>query len=194
MASENSNPQFATAVLDALTGGPAVEVTESAPAEVAPPGTPYSHEAMVELMIRHPDWTHGEFAAAFGRKPSWFASVLASEGFQAALDPHRHRIADPSLTATMDERMRALALQSLTVLQTKLEGKEVLDLTVLKAVEIGTKALGMGQAQALPAPTAAPVGVDSLADRLVQALERQRKNIPAADVVDVTAKAAPGGA
>lgn len=190
MADAGSADQFSSAVREVLCQGPAVEASGPGVVTAPPPGTPYSHEAMVELMVAHPDWTHAEFAAAFGRKPSWFASVLASEGFQQALDPHRHRIADPSLTATLDERMRALALQSLSVLQTKLEGKEVLDLTVLKAVEIGTKALGMGQAQALPAPTAAPVGVDSLAERLVSALERQRRNIPAADVVDVTAKGA----
>lgn len=159
----------------------------SVPAVSAAPAAPYSHDAMIRLMIEHPDWTHEQFARAFGRRPSWFASVLASDDFQRALDPHRHLIADPSLTASLDERMRALALQSLSVLHTKLEGKEVLDLTVLKAVEIGTKALGMGQAAALPAPVAAPVGVESLAERLVSALEKQRRNSPlrAADVVDV---------
>lgn len=173
-----------TGLLVEQQGQPPVSVPV---AQAAPAASPYSHDAMIQLMIAHPDWTQEQFAKAFGRRPSWFASVLASDDFQRALDPHRHLIADPSLTATLDERMRALALQSLSVLHTKLEGKEVLDLTVLKAVEIGAKALGMGQAAALPAPVAAPVGVESLAERLVSALEKQRRNSPlrAADVVDV---------
>jgi hypothetical protein len=150
---------------------------------------PYSHAAMVELMVEHPTWSHKQFAAHWGKGAGWFASVLASDAFQLELDKRRGEIPNPELTATMDERFRALALRSLDVLQDKLGGKEVSDNIVLRATEIGVKALGMGQAVA---PPAAPSGnVDTLAERLVAAFEKQQKNArkPAAieaEVVVVT--------
>lgn len=137
---------------------------------------PYSHAAMVELMVEHPTWSSKQFAAHWGKGAGWFASVLASDSFQLELDKRRGEIPNPELTATMDERFRALALRSLDVLQDKLGGKEVSDNIVLRATEIGVKALGMGQA--VPVAASAPSGnVDSLAERLVAAFEKQRGNV-----------------
>ena len=137
---------------------------------------PYSHAAMVELMVEHPTWSSKQFAAHWGKGAGWFASVLASDAFQLELDKRRGEIPNPELTATMDERFRALALRSLDVLQDKLGGKEVSDNIVLRATEIGVKALGMGQIA--PAAVAAPSGnVDTLAERLVAAFEKQRGNV-----------------
>lgn len=158
------------------------------PQQEAPVGPlrQYSHESMIELMIEHPEYTHAQFSAAFGRKPQWFASVLASEAFQRALEPHREKIADPGLAANMEERMRALAMQSLEVLQGKLNGSSVPDATILKALEIGTKSLGMGTPAALP-PATPPsmVGPEAVAERIMLAMEkgRARKNLQAVDVV-----------
>lgn len=104
----------------------------------------YTHEGMIRLIIDNPTWTHKQFAAHYGRPASWFASVLATDEFQLALDPHRHEITDPSITATMEERLRALALRSMSVLQHKMESGKVADFTVIKAMENSTKALGMG--------------------------------------------------
>jgi hypothetical protein len=131
---------------------------------------------MVELMVEQPGWTNKKLAAHFGKGAGWFASVLASDSFQLELDKRRGEIANPSLTATMDERFRALALRSLDVLQDKLDSKDVSDNIVLRAAEIGVKALGMGQvAPQVPAQQAG--SVESLADRLIAAFEKQRGNV-----------------
>jgi hypothetical protein len=65
-----------------------------------------------------------------------------------------------------------------------LDGKEVSDLLVLKAAEIGVKALGMGN----PTPTAPALtpenSVDTLADRLVAAIQKQRSNVRTAVTID----------
>lgn len=139
----------------------------------------YTNSILIGYLIEHPEATPASVAIAFGRQKRWFLSVLASDAFQRELDPHRHLIADPTITQTMEERFRALTLHSLDVLSGKLDGKEVSDLLVLKAAEIGVKALGLG-AIATPVQLLTPVGdVDSLADRLVAALEKQRRNVRA---------------
>jgi hypothetical protein len=104
----------------------------------------YSHDGLIRLIIDNPTWTHKQYAQHFGRPASWFAAVLATDDFQLALDPHRAEITDPSITATMEERLRALALRSMSVLQHKMESGKVADFTVIKAMENSTKALGMG--------------------------------------------------
>lgn len=104
----------------------------------------YSHDALIDLIIENPTWTHRQYAKHFGQPPSWFATILATDSFQLALDPRRLEISDPSITATMEERLRALTIRSMSVLQTKLENDKVEDFTVLKAMEISSKALGMG--------------------------------------------------
>jgi hypothetical protein len=132
---------------------------------------------LVEYLVAHPESTPDSTAAAFGRPRGWFLSILASDQFQLALDPQRHLISDPLITATMEERFRALTLRSLTVLHTKLDHPEVSDALVLKSAEIGVKALGIG-AMAAPAQSLTPAGnVDTLAERLVAALEKQRGNV-----------------
>ncbi len=148
--------------------------------------TPYSHEELVQFLVAHPNATPESTAKAFGRGPSWFLQVLASDQFQLALDPHRHLIANPLITATMEERFRSLTLQALSALSSKLNSKEVSDFIVVKSAEIGVKALGMGAAKREEETPLTPSGnVDTLAERLVAALEKQRGNVRA-DYAPVT--------
>ena len=151
----------------------------------------YSHEAMVQLMVDHPEYSHAQLAHAFGRPPSWISTVLASESFQAVLDTRRHEVADPSLTATMEERFRALALRATTVLQEKLNSPGVNDLVVLKAAEIGVKALGLGQRPAEPAALPAPVNSSqTAAEKILAAMDAldARREAAKAEAVDVEAR------
>ena len=167
---------------------PAILVPKASRAVVIPlHDGPYSPEAMVELMVAHPHYTHAQFAAAFGRKAGWFAAVLASESFQLALDPRRSEVLDPGLTATLDERMRALALQSLDVLSSRLENPEVNEQTILKALEIGTKALGMGQAVPVVAAPTQATGAEAVASRIMEAMDKARERSKAT-AVDVEVK------
>lgn len=137
----------------------------------------YSPEAMVELILAHPQFTHAKYAAHFGKNESWFSAVLASEQFQKALAPHKHNIADPSLTATMDERFRALALRSVMVLQEKLNSPGVSDIVVLQAAALGVKALGLGQNLVMPvAVVNAVTSTETVAERLLAAMDRRDKS------------------
>jgi hypothetical protein len=177
-------PDVGAALLSELVGR---ELAAPAGTAVALPPTAresYSPEVMVELMVRNPLWSHQQFAAYFGRPASWFSSVLASNTFQQELDKRRGEVANPDLTATMDERFRALSLQAVTVLQEKLNVKGVSDLVVLKSAELGIKALGMGN-PAPPDPTPQrATGADAVAERLMATWEKmQAQRAAAVDVV-----------
>ena len=149
---------------------------------------PYSPGLMVQLMIDNPNWSHAQLAQFFGRLPSWTSAVLASDAFQTALDSRRHEVADPSLSATMEERFRGLAIRAAIVLQEKLNTTGVNDLTVLKAAELGIKALGLGQKQPeapqLPGPQNAS---QTVAEKLLAAMEaRDQARTVDVETVEVT--------
>lgn len=103
----------------------------------------YSHEAMIDVMIAEPTITQTELAKRFGRTQSWISIVIGSDAFQAALAKRRDDLTDPFLIATIEERFRGLAQQSLQVIARKLEETQNADLA-LKALDISSKALGFG--------------------------------------------------
>lgn len=134
----------------------------------------YNPVAMVELMVEHPEYTHADFAAHFGKPASWMSSVLASEVFQMAIAPHKEAIGDPALTATMDERFRALALRSVTVLQERLDSGTIDDNVVLQAAALGIKALGMGNGDtAKHTVVVSASSSESMADKLLAAMDKR---------------------
>ena len=154
---------------------PAAASSSAVAVRLAPVGRAcYTHQAMVELMVTRPDYTHAMLCAHFERPASWLASVLASEAFQMALDPARHLIVDPSLTASLHERYKALAIRTSNVMMDKLNDEKVTDFLVLKSGEIAMKALGMGtKTEAAPPAAPAAPATDSLAERLMAALDRR---------------------
>ena len=157
------------------TESPLKRAANHVPAE--PPAIAYTPEAMVELIIANPHWTQANLAHYFGRSPSWFTSVLVSDKFQALMDTRRHEIIDPCITATLDERLKALAVHALDVLQKKMDSPEASDLLVIKAADIGLKGLGFGKNQIEVQVTQPSGDVVTLADKLVAELHRQRGNV-----------------
>ena len=150
----------------------------------APAPLLFSNEAMIALMLEHPEYSHSQLAKAFGRPASWLSVVLASDSFQAALDPYRGQIADPSLTASLQERFRALAIRTSSVLLERMNNPAAADLLVLKSVEVSVKALGMGNAHSPQAPKEAPSTVADLADHLMTLMKKKRSG----EIVDVDFK------
>jgi hypothetical protein len=162
---------------DLLTGFPASGGLATATAIATSSALPTTYDSLLQHLLVNPAATPDSIAAAFGRTRGWFLSVLASDQFQLALDPHRHLIADPVITATMEERFRSLTLRALSALHSKLDNPEVSDFIVVKSAEIGVKALGMGAPKRDEETPLTPSGnVDTLAERLVAALEKQRNN------------------
>ena len=105
--------------------------------------TRYNHDAMIDVIIAEPTITQNELAKRFDRSVGWISIVMGSDAFQAALAKRREEITDPFLVATVEERLRSLADQSLQVIAENLEKSKNTDLA-LKALDISAKALGFG--------------------------------------------------
>lgn len=137
----------------------------------------YTHDALIDLIIANPTWTQNQFAAHFGYTPGWISNILASDAFQVKMAGRREEIVDPEIKASMKERFAALAIQSLKVLQDKLNSTDVSATVALRAAELGAKALGLG-GHAVPAPAAPQMDrLERLADRLVALNAPQRERI-----------------
>lgn len=125
----------------------------------------YTHDALIDLILAHPELDQNELAAHFGYTPGWISNILASDAFQLKMAQRREEVIDPDLKATLEERFRALVIRSLNVLQAKLNAPVVSDNVALRAAELGAKALGLG-GHASPPPQA------PAADRLLRLAER----------------------
>lgn len=143
----------------------------------------YSHKDMIDCIIAHPGITQNALAARYGYSVGWVSNVMASDAWQSALAARRAEICDPVLVASVEERFKGITLLSLQRLQQKLEAPQVSDNVVLRAVELGAKALGVG---GNAAQAQAPQGdhLAALANRLIDLQSRVRSQ--AADVVDVS--------
>jgi len=135
----------------------------------------YTHEDMIDFIIANPGVSQGALAARYGYTESWISNVMASDAWQAAMAARRGELIDPVLKLSIDERFRGLTLQSLARLQEKLEAPVVSDNVVLRALELGAKAMGVG-GNAPPPPPAAD-HLAQLANRLIELQSNVRKGV-----------------
>lgn len=149
-----------------------LELVERAPTMGALAKVGYSHKDMIDFIIANPGTTQGHLAARYGYTQGWICNVMASDAWQSAMAARRSEICDPVLVATVEERFKGITLLSLERLKQKLEAPQVSDNVVLKAVELGAKAMGVG-GNAPPVPS----GQDhlaQLANRLIELQSRVR--------------------
>lgn len=103
----------------------------------------YSHDAMIDLILANPAIKQLDIAKHFGYTQGWVSRVIGSDAFQARLAQRKEEVVNPEIRQNFEERLKGLALQSLDVIQSKLESTQNPDLAV-KALELSTKALGFG--------------------------------------------------
>lgn len=103
----------------------------------------YNHDALIDLMIANPELTQKEMAVKLGRSTGWLTQVISSDMFKARLAERRAEIVDPVLTASVEERLDALASRSAQILLDRLDVTPDTE-TALRALEISTKARGYG--------------------------------------------------
>lgn len=147
----------------------------------------YSHDAMIDFIMVNPRATQIEIAAHFGYTKQWVSKLFCSDAFQARLAERRQDLIDPTIVATVDEKLSTLANQSLDVLIAKMDTSNNFD-QALKVAELSTKALGYGAKQ---------VGQANVQNNFVVALPEKsadagawlkaqgKESPPPADVVDV---------
>ena len=134
-------------------------MTENAIAKVS-----YTHEAMAELIVANPMISQGDIALHFGMTRGWISQIIASDAFQMRLAELKDKHVSPEIRATIEERFRALVVQSLAVLKEKLDKPTVADNLALRAAELGARGLGAGGFSSRSAPPAPQEGGN---DRLI---------------------------
>lgn len=148
----------------------------------------YSHDFMIDLIIADPCITQDRLAKHFGYTPGWISQIIASDAFQARLAERKDELVDPTIRATIDDHFKALVTRSLAILREKLDkpAAEVPPNLALKALEIGSKALGYGARPDTPVPhITGEERLNQLANRLTPLLAQKRaegRTIEATDV------------
>lgn len=130
----------------------------------------YTHSDMIDFILANPGCRQNDIAARYGYTASWVSQVMSSDAFQSAFAKRRAEVVDPALTLTIDERFRALTLQSLQKLHEHLDRPDCKPEIALRAAELGAKSLGVG-GHAPPPPSPAD-SLTRLAERLIQLNQR----------------------
>ena len=97
------------------------------------------HDAMIDLILKDPTVSSRELAAVFSYSQGWIAAVLASDSFQARLAQRKAALIDPIIARSLNERLRAVAIRSVDVIQEKLSEESV-------SAQYALDALGVAQA------------------------------------------------
>lgn len=160
----------------------------------------YNHDALIDLMLAHPEFRQGQFAAYFGMTEGWISRVIGSDAFQLRLAQRKEELINPDIKATMEERIQGLALTSLAQIQEKIDAKVVPFDGLVKTLELTTKALGMGARQAniqqqnnyvVALPPKVENELDWAAQAARNAQELAAKSKAAREAIDVEAKTLP---
>ncbi len=147
----------------------------------------YSHDAMVDLLIANPGISQGAIAAHFGYTQSWACTIMASDAFQVRLASRRHELVDPAISASIEEKFKALAATSVEKLIEHLNRPtfEVDPEILIKAAALGAKTMGIG---GHAAPRTVVINSDerlkALAGKLTGLLSEKRSE----GVIDVESK------
>ena len=107
----------------------------------------YTHDAMIDVLLANPMVSQGELAAYFGYTQSWVSRVLSSDAFRELYTKRKLETSDPLVMQGIEQRLEALCLQSIEVLERKLEASPSADIA-LKALEVTARAKGYGAAKA----------------------------------------------
>lgn len=112
----------------------------------------YTHDAMIDQIISNPGISERELAEIFGYSVQWVNRLLCSDAFQARLALRKEEIIDPKLTATVEERLRGIAMQSMDVIQEKLAATKDPKLAI-QALELATRGQKYGAGMNVANPT-----------------------------------------
>lgn len=117
---------------------PATESAAKAIAKIS-----YTHDAMIDLIINEPQLSQQQVAERFGYTAAWVNRVFCSDAFQARLAARRKEIVDPTLVASVEERLKGLSMLATDVITEKLAATRNTDLA-MKALEVSSRALSFG--------------------------------------------------
>lgn len=127
----------------------------------------YTHDDMIDYILANPHVSQGTLAIRYGYTQAWISNIMASDAWKVRLAARREELIDPVLRMSIDERMRGLVYQSLEKLQVELERPSCSPAVMLKALELGSKNLGLGGHAPAPPPIDANERLNALGARLL---------------------------
>lgn len=135
----------------------------------------YTHEAMIECMIAHPEWTQRQIAEYFGYSEVWICNIIASDAFREQMVKRKDEIINPVLKANVEERFNSNLRMALDLIQARLSTGVVSDNFLLRTTEMSARALGLG-APKPPAPTTPNMHLHlhEMSERLTALLAQKR--------------------
>lgn len=108
----------------------------------------YTHDAMIDVILANPTVKQTELAEMFDRSNGWVSLIVQSDAFKARLAERKAELVDPLITASVENRLSAVAAKSLELIQEKLEqplaNKMLSEDFVLQTAKMATAALGYG--------------------------------------------------
>lgn len=131
----------------------------------------YTHLDMIDFMLCNPGCTLADLARRYGYSVGWICNVQASDAWKSAFAKRRGDMTDAVVEQNVKERLEGITILSLERLKQKLEAPMVSDNVVLRAVELGAKAMGVGG----NAPTQQTPAADHLAQLANRLIDLQSK-------------------
>ena len=127
------------------------------------------HVLMIEEIVMNPSITHQQLADKFGYSRVWVTMVLGSDLFRTEYKKRREAIMNPLITATLQDKVKAAAGLSWDKMLERLtdDTKPVPDATLIKVLEISTKALFGDMVETVKKPAMTEDHLDKLAERLI---------------------------
>lgn len=144
-----TTPTLESLLQASLAPAPEAAVVEYIPGRAekwSPQRLNYTHDALIDAIIAQPQLHQYQLAEMFGRSARWVHLVCASDAFQARLAERKKEMVDPTLSATIDERLGAVAAAALDKVLDKLADPKTTPSEdfLLQAAKMATTAMGYG--------------------------------------------------
>ena len=103
----------------------------------------YTHDAIIDEILVDPAISQGELARRFGFTQAWMSIIVNSDAFKNRLAERKGELVDPKITASVEERLTALANRSLDRLLERVESQvplKPLELVAMAKLGVGDRA------------------------------------------------------
>lgn len=103
----------------------------------------YTHDALVDQLVKNPMVSQRDLARAFGYTEGWISRIIRSDAFREKVAARKSELIDPLVLQGLEQRFEALAARSAEILMDKLEAGATPDVAI-KTLEVSSRALGYG--------------------------------------------------
>lgn len=113
----------------------------------------WHHDRIIDFILAHPTApSQAEIAANFGFSQSWLSIIINSDAFRHRLEERKAELVDPVITASIEERLNALAKRSLDKLLERLDS----GVPISNGDLVSMAKLGVGDKNTRPAAAQGP--------------------------------------